>query len=202
MSVETHGFQGFHHVDNLYKEGLRLKLGLQEHFDYAEDKFAWLHDDEFARQTYSMALPPSPRSAHSSKLQCRPSYGPKSAPDSKQPNSTRGKHVTEPHNIDRSTNPTTQIPRRASGCAAGYGPPRVAAVAEAHVHLRGREGGGHRGGIGGAAQIPPGAGMADSARAEASESAWRGHGHGEDAFHRRRGSGGEDGGGAAGGGMV
>jgi lipoxygenase len=31
MSAETHGFQGFHHVDNLYKEGLRLKLGLQEH---------------------------------------------------------------------------------------------------------------------------------------------------------------------------
>ena len=31
VSAETHNFQGFHHVDNLYKEGLRLKLGLQEH---------------------------------------------------------------------------------------------------------------------------------------------------------------------------
>jgi hypothetical protein len=31
MSAETHSVQGFHHVDNLYKEGLRLKLGLQEH---------------------------------------------------------------------------------------------------------------------------------------------------------------------------
>ena len=31
ISAETHSFQGFHHVDNLYKEGLRLKLGLQEH---------------------------------------------------------------------------------------------------------------------------------------------------------------------------
>lgn len=31
ISADTHSFQGFHHVDNLYKEGLRLKLGLQEH---------------------------------------------------------------------------------------------------------------------------------------------------------------------------
>jgi lipoxygenase len=30
ISAETHSFQGFHHVDNLYKEGLRLKLGLHE----------------------------------------------------------------------------------------------------------------------------------------------------------------------------
>ncbi|XP_062216586.1 probable lipoxygenase 6 [Phragmites australis] len=75
ISAETHNFQGFHHVDNLYKEGLRLKLGLQEHlfqkiplvqkiqessegmlrYDtpsiLSRDKFAWLRDDEFARQT-------------------------------------------------------------------------------------------------------------------------------------------------------
>ncbi|CAN6290481.1 unnamed protein product [Urochloa humidicola] len=75
ISAETHNFQGFHHVDNLYKEGLRLKLGLQEHlfqkiplvqkiqessegmlrYDtpsiLSKDKFAWLRDDEFARQT-------------------------------------------------------------------------------------------------------------------------------------------------------
>ncbi|KAL6867225.1 hypothetical protein ACP4OV_015249 [Aristida adscensionis] len=75
ISAETHSFQGFHHVDNLYKEGLRLKLGLQEHlfqkiplvqkiqessegmlrYDtpsiLSRDKFAWLRDDEFARQT-------------------------------------------------------------------------------------------------------------------------------------------------------
>ncbi|KAG2543038.1 hypothetical protein PVAP13_9NG717800 [Panicum virgatum] len=74
ISAETHNFQGFHHVDNLYKEGLRLKLGLQEHlfqkiplvqkiqessegmlrYDtpsiLSKDKFAWLRDDEFARQ--------------------------------------------------------------------------------------------------------------------------------------------------------
>lgn len=31
ISADTHSFQGFHHIDNLYKEGLRLKLGLQEH---------------------------------------------------------------------------------------------------------------------------------------------------------------------------
>ncbi|CAL4921068.1 unnamed protein product [Urochloa decumbens] len=75
ISAETHSFQGFHHVDNLYKEGLRLKLGLQEHlfqkiplvqkiqessegmlrYDtpsiLSKDKFAWLRDDEFARQS-------------------------------------------------------------------------------------------------------------------------------------------------------
>ncbi|XP_040378425.1 probable lipoxygenase 6 isoform X1 [Oryza brachyantha] len=74
ISAETHNFQGFHHIDNLYKEGLRLKLGLQEHlfqkiplvqkiqessegmlrYDtpsiLSKDKFAWLRDDEFARQ--------------------------------------------------------------------------------------------------------------------------------------------------------
>ncbi|KAF0891332.1 hypothetical protein E2562_009494 [Oryza meyeriana var. granulata] len=74
ISAENHNFQGFHHIDNLYKEGLRLKLGLQEHlfqkiplvqkiqessegmlrYDtpsiLSKDKFAWLRDDEFARQ--------------------------------------------------------------------------------------------------------------------------------------------------------
>uniref|UniRef100_A0A0E0CW63 Lipoxygenase n=1 Tax=Oryza meridionalis TaxID=40149 RepID=A0A0E0CW63_9ORYZ len=74
ISAETHNFQAFHHIDNLYKEGLRLKLGLQEHlfqkiplvqkiqessegmlrYDtpsiLSKDKFAWLRDDEFARQ--------------------------------------------------------------------------------------------------------------------------------------------------------
>ncbi|KAJ4796632.1 Lipoxygenase [Rhynchospora pubera] len=75
ISADTHNFQGFHHIDNLYKEGLKLKLGLQEHlfkkipfvqkfqessegmlrYDtpriLSKDKFAWLRDDEFARQT-------------------------------------------------------------------------------------------------------------------------------------------------------
>lgn len=31
ISADNHDFQGFHHIDNLYKEGLVLKLGLQEH---------------------------------------------------------------------------------------------------------------------------------------------------------------------------
>ncbi|OAY66681.1 putative lipoxygenase 6 [Ananas comosus] len=75
ISADTQDFQGFHHIDNLYKEGLKLKLGLQEHlfkkiplvqkiqessegmlrYDtpkiLSKDKFAWLRDDEFARQT-------------------------------------------------------------------------------------------------------------------------------------------------------
>ncbi|OEL16430.1 putative lipoxygenase 6 [Dichanthelium oligosanthes] len=83
ISAETHSFQGFHHVDNLYKEGLRLKLGLQEHlfqkiplvqkiqessegmlrYDtpsiLSKDKFAWLRDDEFARQTVAGINPVS-----------------------------------------------------------------------------------------------------------------------------------------------
>ncbi|KAJ3673639.1 hypothetical protein LUZ60_005631 [Juncus effusus] len=74
ISADTHDFQGFHHIDNLYKDGLKLKLGLQEHlfkkiplvqkiqessegmlrYDtpriLSKDKFAWLRDDEFARQ--------------------------------------------------------------------------------------------------------------------------------------------------------
>uniref|UniRef100_A0ACD5WSL5 Uncharacterized protein n=1 Tax=Avena sativa TaxID=4498 RepID=A0ACD5WSL5_AVESA len=83
VSAETHNFQGFHHVDNLYKEGLRLKLGLQEHlfqkiplvqkiqessegmlrYDtpsiLSKDKFAWLRDDEFGRQTVAGINPVS-----------------------------------------------------------------------------------------------------------------------------------------------
>lgn len=31
ISIDNQDFQGFHHIDNLYKEGLILKLGLQEH---------------------------------------------------------------------------------------------------------------------------------------------------------------------------
>ncbi|XP_078444696.1 lipoxygenase 3 [Wolffia australiana] len=65
---------GLHHIDSLYKEGIRIKLGLAEDllsklpffgkiqeatqgkllFDtpaiISKDKFAWLRDDEFARQ--------------------------------------------------------------------------------------------------------------------------------------------------------
>uniref|UniRef100_A0ACD5WEU4 Uncharacterized protein n=2 Tax=Avena sativa TaxID=4498 RepID=A0ACD5WEU4_AVESA len=83
VSAETHNFQGFHHVDNLYKEGLRLKLGLQEHlfqkiplvqkiqessegmlrYDtpsiLSKDKFAWLRDDEFGRQAIAGINPVS-----------------------------------------------------------------------------------------------------------------------------------------------
>ncbi|WOL02641.1 putative lipoxygenase 6 [Canna indica] len=75
ISADNQDFKGFHHIDNLYKEGLILKLGLQEHlvkklpfvqkiqessegllrYDtpriISKDKFAWLRDDEFARQT-------------------------------------------------------------------------------------------------------------------------------------------------------
>ncbi|KQK23327.1 hypothetical protein BRADI_1g72690v3 [Brachypodium distachyon] len=83
ISADTHNFQGFHHIDNLYKEGLRLKLGLQEHlfqkiplvqkiqessegmlrYDtpsiLSKDKFAWLRDDEFARQAVAGINPVS-----------------------------------------------------------------------------------------------------------------------------------------------
>ncbi|KAJ3695564.1 hypothetical protein LUZ60_000941 [Juncus effusus] len=68
-------FQGFHEIDNLFKEGLHLKQALQDQllwkipgmkklsesaeglfrFDtpdiFIKDKFAWQRDDEFARQT-------------------------------------------------------------------------------------------------------------------------------------------------------
>ncbi|PKA52331.1 putative lipoxygenase 6 [Apostasia shenzhenica] len=71
ISGENRDFLGFHDIDSLYKEGLLLNLGLQDHllhklpfvkklresegdlltcFARAEDKFAWLRDDEFGRQ--------------------------------------------------------------------------------------------------------------------------------------------------------
>ncbi|CAL9179629.1 unnamed protein product [Musa hybrid cultivar] len=83
ISADNHDFQGFHHIDNLYKEGLVLKLGLQEHlikklpfvrkiqessegllrYDtpriLSKDKFAWLRDDEFARQAVAGINPVS-----------------------------------------------------------------------------------------------------------------------------------------------
>ncbi|XP_074580803.1 putative lipoxygenase 6 [Curcuma longa] len=83
ISADNHDFKGFHHIDNLYKEGLILKLGLQEHllkklpfvkkiqessegllrYDtpsiLTKDKFAWLRDDEFARQAVAGINPVS-----------------------------------------------------------------------------------------------------------------------------------------------
>ncbi|GJN27473.1 hypothetical protein PR202_gb15501 [Eleusine coracana subsp. coracana] len=75
VSPDISDFAGFHDVDNLFKEGLRLKQALQDQlfqkipfvrkiqensegllrYDTPDiikkDKFAWLRDDEFARQT-------------------------------------------------------------------------------------------------------------------------------------------------------
>nr|XP_009417696.1 PREDICTED: putative lipoxygenase 5 [Musa acuminata subsp. malaccensis] len=75
FSPESHDFKAFHEVDNLFKEGLRLKQSLQDQLFHkiplvskieesseallrydtpdiiTKDKFAWLRDDEFARQT-------------------------------------------------------------------------------------------------------------------------------------------------------
>lgn len=77
ISVDNHDFKGFSDVDRLYKEGLLLKMGFQDElmkklplpkivskiqesqgllrYDtpriVSKDKFAWLRDDEFARQT-------------------------------------------------------------------------------------------------------------------------------------------------------
>ncbi|AQK43899.1 lipoxygenase7 [Zea mays] len=74
VSPDFRDFAGFHDVDNLFKEGLRLKQALQDQlfqkipfvrkvqensegllrYDTPDiikrDKFAWLRDDEFARQ--------------------------------------------------------------------------------------------------------------------------------------------------------
>ncbi|XP_010932453.2 putative lipoxygenase 5 [Elaeis guineensis] len=74
FSPESHDFKAFHDIDNLFKEGLRLKQTLQDQLFHkipfvskieessegllrydtpdiiTKDKFAWLRDDEFARQ--------------------------------------------------------------------------------------------------------------------------------------------------------
>ncbi|KAJ4953597.1 hypothetical protein NE237_030429 [Protea cynaroides] len=73
LSADNHDFKGFADVDSLYKEGLKLKVSLQDEllkklplpkvvsqgqallrYDtpkiLTRDKFAWLRDDEFARQ--------------------------------------------------------------------------------------------------------------------------------------------------------
>ncbi|XP_043707319.1 linoleate 13S-lipoxygenase 3-1, chloroplastic-like [Telopea speciosissima] len=86
LSADNHDFKGFSHVDSLYKEGLLLKEGLQDHlikklplpkvvrrihessqgllrYDtpriLTKDKFAWLRDDEFARQAIAGINPVS-----------------------------------------------------------------------------------------------------------------------------------------------
>ncbi|CAD5165103.1 unnamed protein product [Musa acuminata subsp. malaccensis] len=75
LSPQSHDFKAFHELDNLFKEGLRLKRSLQDQLFHkipfvtkieessegllrydtpdiiTKDKFAWLRDDEFARQT-------------------------------------------------------------------------------------------------------------------------------------------------------
>ncbi|KAK1302115.1 hypothetical protein QJS10_CPB12g01797 [Acorus calamus] len=74
IDADNQDFKGFHDIDKLYKEGLLLKEGLQDHllkklpfvskiqetsqgllrYDtpniISKDKYAWLRDDEFARQ--------------------------------------------------------------------------------------------------------------------------------------------------------
>ncbi|XP_039144539.1 probable lipoxygenase 6 [Dioscorea cayenensis subsp. rotundata] len=74
ISSDKHNFQGFHDIDLLYKEGVLLKMQIQDHllrklpivrkiqessegllrYDtpsiLSKDKFAWLRDDEFGRQ--------------------------------------------------------------------------------------------------------------------------------------------------------
>ncbi|XP_010273845.1 PREDICTED: linoleate 13S-lipoxygenase 3-1, chloroplastic-like [Nelumbo nucifera] len=86
ISAENPDFKGFSEVDSLYKEGLLLKLGLQDElmkklplpkivskiqessqgllrYDtpiiLSKDKFAWLRDDEFARQAIAGINPVS-----------------------------------------------------------------------------------------------------------------------------------------------
>ncbi|XP_055825594.1 linoleate 13S-lipoxygenase 3-1, chloroplastic [Solanum dulcamara] len=82
ISSNNHDFKGFSDIDSLYSEGLLLKLGLQDEvlkklplpkvvssikegdllkYDtpkiLTKDKFAWLRDDEFARQTIAGVNP-------------------------------------------------------------------------------------------------------------------------------------------------
>ncbi|KAF2300952.1 hypothetical protein GH714_018561 [Hevea brasiliensis] len=84
ISAENHDFNAFSDIDILYKEGLLLKVGLQDEiwrslplpkavtriqessegllrYDtpkvISKDKFAWLRDDEFARQAISGVNP-------------------------------------------------------------------------------------------------------------------------------------------------
>ncbi|XXG51426.1 hypothetical protein AAC387_Pa02g5199 [Persea americana] len=86
ISADNHDFKAFSDIDRLYKEGLLLKLGLQDElmkklplpnvvskihqssqgllrYDtpsiVSKDKFAWLRDDEFARQTLAGINPVS-----------------------------------------------------------------------------------------------------------------------------------------------
>ncbi|KAK8930768.1 putative lipoxygenase 6 [Platanthera zijinensis] len=81
ISAENFDFEGFHDIDNLYKEGLLLKLGLQGHLLHklplvkkiqesshgllrydtpailSKDKFAWLRDDDLGRQAVAGVNP-------------------------------------------------------------------------------------------------------------------------------------------------
>ncbi|PON83576.1 Lipoxygenase [Trema orientale] len=85
ISAENHEFSGFSDIDSLYSEGVLLKLGLQDEllkklpmpnvvsriqenkgilkYDtpkiLSKDKFAWLRDDEFARQVIAGVNPVS-----------------------------------------------------------------------------------------------------------------------------------------------
>ncbi|KAL5579580.1 hypothetical protein UlMin_012022 [Ulmus minor] len=85
VSAGNHEFNGFSDIDNLYSEGVLLKLGLQDEllkklplpklvsriqdnkgilkYDtpkiLSKDKFAWLRDDEFARQAIAGVNPVS-----------------------------------------------------------------------------------------------------------------------------------------------
>lgn len=82
ISANNHEFKGFSEIDNLYSEGVLLKIGLQEEllkklplpkvvsnnrgiikYDtpkiLSKDRFAWLRDDEFGRQAIAGINPVS-----------------------------------------------------------------------------------------------------------------------------------------------